>query len=102
MKFLCICRAGHSRSVALARALHARNHEAVPVGGETSPSSIAVIGAWADKIFVVDCPMSQIPVELHSKCVDFYIGHDRWVNPYHPELAEIWGKKLDAIGIVKI
>lgn len=100
-RFLCICQAGHSRSVALARALHARQYQAVAIGCQTSPDAIAPLAEWADMVFLIDCPLERIPAPLRGKCVDFYIGPDRWVNPYHPELAEIWASKLDHLGIHK-
>lgn len=90
-KFLCVCRYGHSRSVALSRVLHANGHEAAAVGHFTSPSALAALAGWADVIAVLDRDMlAAVPPEhRHKATTHFHVGHDVWVNPYHPELGKL-------------
>ena len=97
MFFLCVCQYGHSRSVALCRALHARNLRAVAAGTATAGSALALLAEDAQAIFLLDDSLrGGIPQEYQHKVVSFHVGADRWVNPYHPELREILDKKLDS------
>ena len=96
MKFLCICHYGHSRSVALARQLHGRQQTAIAIGFATSdPDSMYLLCKWADHVLVVDQNAKcRIPSEYIYKTRNFDVGPDRWVNPYHPELKELFSKLL--------
>lgn len=96
MKILCMCRYGHSRSVALARALHEKGHEAVAVGWMTAGNAaIETLSHWADSIAVVDHGGDrEIPSTCSRKVSDFDAGPDRWSNPYHPELFSIMRAKV--------
>ncbi len=88
---LCVCQAGHSRSVALTRLLHSRGKEAIACGWHTSPSTLADLSCMADCIFVMQAKFIEaIPTEYRHKVdTHFDVGPDRWSNPYHPELASI-------------
>lgn len=90
-KILCVCRYGHSRSVGLARVLHAHGYEAAAVGWFTAPAALAVLSAWADVIAVMDRAFAEkVPEAYRHKVTDhFHVGHDVWVNPYHKELEAI-------------
>lgn len=81
MKFLCICWAGHSRSVTLARAFHFWGHNAVAIGlCSSGPDLMNVLCEWADVI----CPLQGyfiegIPEQFHGKVTKhFDIGGDIW------------------------
>lgn len=96
MFFLCVCQYGHSRSVALCRALHARNMRAVAAGTATAGIALALLAEESQSIFLLDDSLrDKIPKEYQHKIVSFHVGADRWVNPYHPELRDILDKKLD-------
>lgn len=89
MKFLCVCQYGHSRSVAMCRALHALKHEAVAAGLGTAPNAIPVIAKWADLIIVMEGWMvAQLPPGW-TPVVVCDVGPDVWSNPYHPQLREL-------------
>jgi len=92
MKCLCVCQYGHSRSVALTRVLHHEGHHAVAVGWQTSGTSLSLLAAWADKIFVLEGWFAKfVPEEHRHKVVAFDVGPDRWSNPYHPDLSQtLW------------
>jgi len=95
MKFLCICQYGHSRSVALARVLHGRGHQAVPVGAGTSPAAIPLLADWADHIVIVQPQfLSAVPAAYHKRTKLFDVGRDRWSNPYNTELLDIFTKMV--------
>lgn len=94
MKFLCICWAGHCRSVTLARAFHLWGHQAVAIGLCTSGKDLMeTLCEWADVI----CPLQKkfidgIPTTYHYKTTDhFDIGEDVWHAPYNKDMQ----KKLD-------
>lgn len=90
MKFLCICQYGHSRSVALCRVLHGLGHSAVAIGAGTSGDAIGSLAPWADKILTLQPGFGRIvPPDHFHKVIEFDVGPDRWVNPYHPELHAI-------------
>lgn len=91
MKYLCICQYGHSRSVALARLLHGMGQGAVAIGWSTNGGAITPLCEWADRILIVDGhALAHVPINHRHKAVDFQVGPDRWVDPYHPELAQIF------------
>ena len=98
-KFLTICYHGHCRSVACARELHGRGHQAVPVGAHTSPGAVPLLGDWADHIILMQPGfVSVVPQALLNKVKVFDVGPDRWVNPYHPELAKMVKGMVDKEG----
>jgi hypothetical protein len=82
--------------VALARALHGRGLTAVACGFATAGDGLGVLAAWADVIFLLT-PDAQghVPAEHRGKVVLLDVGPDRWVNPYHQELAGILNARLD-------
>lgn len=97
MKFLCICWAGHSRSVTLARAFHFWGHNAVAIGlCSSGPELMRTLCEWADVI----CPVQGyfvdgIPREYHGKVTNhFDIGGDVWGVPYHPVMQKIIDEKI--------
>lgn len=97
MKFLCICWAGHSRSVTLARAFHLWGHHAVAIGlCSSGPELMRTLCEWADVI----CPLQGyfvegIPKEYHGKVTThFDIGGDVWGVPYHPAMQKILDEKI--------
>ena len=101
MKFLTVCHYAHSRSVAMCRYLHHRNQEAVAVGCGTAPSAFAPMAAWADKIVLMEPGFVRcVPPEHRHKVVVIDVGHDRWSNPYHPDLAALIERLADAAGLV--
>lgn len=93
MNYLCICHYGHSRSVAMVRALHGLGHEAVACGVGTSPSALELLAQWADGgIILAESAMgSMIPnhTMYEHKFLHWNVGPDKWSNPYHPELAAL-------------
>ena len=96
MFILCVCQYGHSRSVALARALHARSYDAVAAGTATAGAALPILAEEATDIFLLDDALrGYIPKEFQGKIVSFHVGPDRWVNPYHPELRAILDAMLD-------
>ena len=93
---LCVCQYGHSRSVALARALHARKVPAVACGVATAGSALATLTAWAEHVLLLDDALrGAIPVADVGKVISFHVGPDRWVNPYNAELAAILSAMID-------
>lgn len=97
MKFLCICWAGHSRSVTLSRAFHLWGHNAVPIGlCSSGPDLMKVLCEWADVI----CPLQNyfiegIPKEYHVKTTThFDIGSDIWGVPYKKEMQKILDDRI--------
>lgn len=96
MFLLCVCQYGHSRSVALARALHARGYSAVAAGTATAGAALAVLAEEAERILLLDEALrGAIPPKYHDKIISFHVGPDKWVNPYHPELRMILDTMLN-------
>lgn len=96
LRFLCVCQYGHSRSVALARRLHARHVPAIAAGVGTAGPWFPQLCAWASHVLLLDDALrGSIPAEHAAKVVSFHVGPDRWVNPYHPELAELLERMVD-------
>lgn len=90
MNYLCVCQYGHSRSVAMVRELHSRGLPAVACGWATAGTGLHWLSQWADVIFVMQAEFSQyVPEPYRHKVVAMDVGPDRWVNPYHPELAAL-------------
>lgn len=94
MRFLCICRYGHSRSVALCRVLHEKGFQAVAAGLYTGHESFEVLSEWADKILIMVDGVNIRAAEQH-KIVDFNIGPDIWSNPYSQQLLAILKDKVE-------
>lgn len=89
-KILCLCQYGHSRSVALAREFHGRNIAAVAMGVGTAGPWLDAACEAATAICLLDDALIGAIAERHRhKVTSFHVGADRWVNPYHPELAAI-------------
>lgn len=86
-RFLCVCQYGHSRSVAMARALHAAGQDAIACGWQTAGSGLDHLCDWATDILVMDENYRPkiLPTQQHKVKV-LHVGHDVWANPYHPEL----------------
>ena len=98
MKILCVCQYGHSRSVALARVFHSMGHGAVSIGWATNGGAIECLSDWADIIATLETQYARyVPIRSTAKIVDFNVGADRWVNPYHPELARILTEKVNSL-----
>lgn len=89
-RFLCVCQWGHSRSVAMVRALHAKGHSALATGVQSGGDAIPLLSQWADKIIVMQPHFAEsILIQYRHKIEICDVGPDRWVNPYHPELGQI-------------
>lgn len=100
MNVLCVCQYGHSRSVALARALHARRIPAVACGWLTAGTGLAALAAWADRIAVLEPGYAaHVPADHRAKIIVIDVGPDRWSNPYHPELAALVDRLAHAAGL---
>lgn len=96
LRFLCVCQYGHSRSVALARRLHARHVPAIACGVATAGPWLFPLCDWASHVLLLDDALrGAIPAASVAKVVSFNVGPDRWVNPYHPELADVLEKMID-------
>jgi len=100
LKYLCVCQYAHSRSVAMCRYLHGKGVEAVAAGAGTAPSVFGVLGAWADKIVVMEPDFARaVPPEFRDKIVLVNVGPDRWSNPYNADLAALIVKLAAEAGI---
>lgn len=90
-KFLCLCRCGHSRSVALSRIFHKYGIPAVAAGADTAgPDALRVLSQWADRVIVLEEKFAAaVPDVSRPKVFAMDIGPDRWSNPYHPELLAL-------------
>lgn len=96
LRFLCVCQYGHSRSVALARRLHARHVPAIACGVSTAGPWLIPLTDWASHVLLLDDALrGAIPAAHGGKVVSFHVGPDRWVNPYHPELAALLETMID-------
>lgn len=96
LRLLCVCQYGHSRSVALARQLHGRKVAAIACGVATAGPWLFPLCDWASHVLLLDDALrGAIPAASVSKIVSFNVGPDRWVNPYHPELADLLAKMID-------
>lgn len=84
----------------MARELHKRKHAAVAIGAHSSGDAVSILAAWADTIFVLQPGyMNYVPLEHIGKVVVMDVGPDKWVNPYHPELAALLDQMLKEKGI---
>ena len=101
MKYLTVCNYAHSRSVAMCRYLHNRGQEAVAVGCGTAPSAFGPMSEWADKIVLMEPGFVRcVPESQRHKVVVIDVGHDRWSNPYSPDLAALIERLADAAKLV--
>ena len=102
MNYLCVCQYGHSRSVAMVRALHHVQLPAVACGWMTAPDALPALCQWAHVVVVMQEEFQQyIPAAFKDKIVVCDVGHDRWSNPYHPELRALCHKlATEKLGIV--
>lgn len=91
MKFLCICRAGMTRSVACANALKARGQNAVPTGWVVNaPEPIGTLSRWADRIVLMyNFKPDVVPASERRKIRLLDVGNDVWGDPTNPELVAI-------------
>jgi hypothetical protein len=96
MRVLCVCRRGHTRSVAMATALAGRGHEAVAVGWEVAPSSLSVLEFWAELVLVLDEHAWEHLHGSNSKDMEF---EDVYGNPDHPDLIKLCRDLLDQEGL---
>ena len=94
LKYLCVCKFGHCRSVAACRLLHRQYREAVACGWLTAPSALWFLSAWWDRVILLD---NEITVEDvlrtlprdESRIIQVDIGPDKWRSPYDDELIEL-------------
>ncbi len=85
--YLCVCRYGHSRSVALCRVLHAKGQQAIAVGWMTGHEWLPLLCNNANKILLLERKdINLIPVEYREKVMEFHVGPDVWSNPYDKAL----------------
>lgn len=91
MKILCVCANGNVRSVALARLLKKRHHEAIGVGLKQY-SLVLLLASWAERIYAMD---DVIAARLHEilpadqaalVSLRYDIGPDDWKISDHPDL----------------
>ncbi len=96
MKVLCICQYSHSRSVGLARCLHAIGISAVAIGWATNGGAIVPLSEWADVIALMTPEaMGQIPFIYQEKVTThFDIGPDKWSNPYSQDMLHLLQTKV--------
>lgn len=99
MKILCLCSAGECRSVAMARELKSRGHDAIAAGVDgNGEDTVAYLCEWADRIVVAERGMvGLLPEGQHHKVAAVEIGPDEWGNNMDPDirahvkrLAGIW------------
>ena len=97
MNFLCICRAGSTRSVACANALKRRGQNAVAAGMDyNSPEPIGMLSHWADRIVLMyHWNPDFIPASERHKVRLLDVGRDIWQNPTHPNIVFIVGRAVD-------
>lgn len=102
MNYLCVCQYGHSRSVAMVRALHHVKLPAVACGWMTAPQAMPTLCEWADVIVLMqESFRTYIQDEWADKIVVCDVGHDRWSNPYHPELSALCRRlAAEKLGVV--
>jgi cephalosporin hydroxylase len=93
LKMLAICEGGNVRSVGLAYVLKDHGQDAVAAGWRfSSPETLAMLCAWADRIFVMQGEFAdRVPLEHRPKVVVADVGPDRYGTPFHPELIETFG-----------
>lgn len=97
MKFLCICHAAHTRSVACATALKRRGQNAIAASWQyNSPEPMGTLSRWADRIVLMyHWKPDFIPAEERYKVRYLDVGRDIWGTPTAPDLVEIVGRAID-------
>lgn len=101
-KFVCICSWGHCRSVALAKLLHERGHDAVAIGTQRSGTAAALLCEWADIICTLQPQFAEVvPAAHRGKIVCLDVGPDVWSNPYNQDLRQLLGRLLDGSGVAR-
>jgi len=92
MKILCVCHAGHVRSVTLAAILKAdHGMDAISAGvWGNNHATIDMLCAWADRIYPVNTDecLTELPPQWTHKVTVFPIGPDSYGHPWHPELVQ--------------
>ena len=86
----------------MARALHHVKLPAVACGWMTAPTALHALCQWADVVVVMQEEFrAHIPAEYAAKIIACDVGHDRWSNPYHPELGALCRKlATEKLGVV--
>ena len=109
MRILCICNHGNVRSSCMVRELKDLGHESIAIGISHNPlnsesnlfseETVDYFIEWADLVFdfsdINSITMNDDPgicdrLKNKSKEIKrYYVGGDRWGNPFHPELRSI-------------
>ena len=108
MKILCVCNHGNVRSAGMARELKDKGHEAIAIG--ICPDLTSIGNPWkgfSEETFNMMCNWADLIIDLSdidsksmnedpgmyirlklfvNKTMRFYIGGDKWGNPFHPDL----------------
>ena len=73
-RILCVCRWGHSRSVAMAKTLHHMKIEAVSGGFQgAGPEVLQMLSAWADVILPMLLPADTALINLRVNTDKMYL-----------------------------
>lgn len=103
MKIICMCKAGNSRSVALAYILKERfKHEAIAIGiTTTSRKTRRMLYDWADVIIlVIDERFKRwIPEEYWDKLKVWDVGRDIYFRDYDHALKEKFNNFIKSEGL---
>jgi len=95
---LCVCKYGHSRSVAATRLLHRHGLEAIACGWHTNPKLLLQLCDMADRIIVLEASYrAYIPLHHWEKLSICDVGADKWRNPYDDELIELLKPMIDKV-----
>jgi hypothetical protein len=88
LKALCVCKSGSVRSVALARMLRKRGHEAIGVGLKQR-TLLPLLLDWADTVYAMDADVAEVLWKGYemSASLDYALGPDDWYQPDHPDLV---------------
>jgi hypothetical protein len=91
VKFLCVCNAAHTRSVACANALKRRGQNAIAAARHYNvPEPMAMLSRWADRIILMyHWEPDFIPASERRKVRWLDVGHDVWHDPTNPQLVAI-------------
>ena len=86
----------------MVRALHHVQLPAIACGWMTAPGALPTLCQWADVVVIMEESFRQhIPAEFAGKVIACDVGHDRWSNPYHPELRALCHRLgTEKLGIV--
>jgi hypothetical protein len=116
VRLLCVCNAGHVRSVTLARLLRKRGWEVLSCGVDKNYSNetLLMLFNWADKIFFQKDAYEKLKNRIYktgwsSEYVStgfeakadfrYDVGFDDWKIPQHPHLLEIMREMLKVIPV---